>query len=321
MLKFLPSRLAVTLLCAAALGACGDITLPESASETARPALNAAPTTAATNIQYGDFALHIPANVHHVRGILLALGGPDTRGFAVGTSFRAPPTVEPLLQDLGVRLRELAAERGLAILGTARFGLNAFPNSPISDAALLAAIEQAAARTGHSELQDAPILLYGLSGGGPEVTGFLQRNPERVAGLFLKVPSVVAPLSGEALSVPAYMVLAELDVIVNNPMLRASFAALRTAGAPWAMAVEPGVPHNSLSVAQRELTVDWMRAILPLTNAGPFRETSPQVGFLGDPVSGEIAPSRAFTGSVAAASWFPNRPLAAQWTAFIEVGH
>ncbi|QJR37545.1 hypothetical protein [Gemmatimonas groenlandica] len=309
----LSSRLVVTALCAAALGACRDITVPETAS----PALNAAQTPAATNLQFGDFALHVPANVHHVRGIVLALGGPDTRGFAVGTSFRAPPLVEPLLQDLGARFRELAAERGLAILGSGRFGPTAYPNGPASDLALLAAIEQAAVLTGRSELRDAPILLYGLSGGGPEASGFLQRNPERVAGLFLKVPSVVAPLSGEALSVPAYMVLAELDVVVNNPMLRASFAALRTAGAPWALAVEPGVPHNSLSLGQRELTIDWMRAILPLGNAGPFRKTSPQVGFLGDPTDGQIAPSHAFTGDLIASSWFPARPLATQWSAFI----
>ncbi|WP_411281599.1 hypothetical protein [Gemmatimonas sp.] len=113
------------------------------------------------------------------------------------------------------------------------------------------------------------------------------------------------------------MVLAELDVVVNNAMRRASFAALRSAGAPWALAVEPGVPHFSLSVAQRDLTIDWMRAIVPRGNAGPFRETSPQVGFLGDPASGLIAPRHTFTGNLIASSWFPKRPLATQWSAFI----
>lgn len=129
MWTFLPSRLVVTVLCTAALGACGDITVPDTTS----PAFHAAPASEATNIQFGDFALHLPANVHHVRGILLALGGPDTRGFAVGTPFGAPPPVEPLLQDLGARFRALAAERGLAILGSGRFGPRAYPNVPASD--------------------------------------------------------------------------------------------------------------------------------------------------------------------------------------------
>ncbi len=313
MWKFLPSRLVVTAICVAALGACSDITVPD----TAPPALATANAPEATNIQFGDFALHVPANVHHIRGILLALGGPDTRGFAVGTPFGAPPAVEGTLQELGARFRDLAAERGLAILGSGRFGPRAYPNGAASDQLLLAAIAQAATLTGRPELLDAPILLYGISGGGPEATGFMQRNPERVTAMFLKVPSGIEPLTGEALRVPSYMVLAELDAVVNNPLLRSTFAALRTAGAPWAMAVEPGVPHFSLSLAQRQLTVDWMRAILPLGNAGPFHQNSPQVGFFGDPATGVISPARTFAGDRSTASWFPKRPLATEWAAFI----
>jgi hypothetical protein len=282
------------------------------------PVVGAKPSAQqATDIQFGDFALHVPANVKHVRGILVALGGPNTRGFALGTPFGAPPAVEASLQELGAMFRDLAAERGLAILGSGRFGPTAYPNEPASDQLLLEAITQAATLTGRPDLLDAPLLLYGIAGGGPEATGFTQRNPERVAALFLKVPSWAGPLTGQALHVPAYMVLAELDAFVDNTMLSATFEAHRAAGAPWAMALEPGVPHHSLSPAQRELTVDWMRAILPLGSAGPFRQTSPQVGWLGDPATGEIAPARTFAGDRSAASWFPMRPLAAQWAAFI----
>jgi dienelactone hydrolase len=269
----------------------------------------------ATNIQFGDFALHVPANVHHVRGILVALGGPNTRGFALGTPFGAPlPATEASLQELGAMFRNLAAERGLAILGSGRSG---YPNNPATDQLLLEAIAQAATLTGRPDLLNAPLLLYGLSGGGPEAWGFTQRNPERAAALFLRVPASAGPLTGEALRVPAYMVLGELDVNVDNTMLSATFEAHRAAGAPWAMAVEPGVPHFVLTPAQRELTVDWMRAILPLGSAGPFRQTSPQVGWLGDPATGQIAPARTFAGDRSVASWFPTRPLAVQWAAFI----
>jgi hypothetical protein len=82
------------------------------------------------------------------------------------------------------------------------------------------------------------------------------------------------------------------------------------------MALERGVPHHSLSESQRELTVAWMRAILPLTNAGAFRRNPPRVGWLGDPSTGEIASVAAFAGDRSAASWFPTRPLALQWAAF-----
>jgi len=273
----------------------------------------------ATDIQFGDFALHVPANVRHIRGILVALGGPDTRGFAAGTPFGAPlPAVESALQELGAMFRDLAAGRGLAILGSGRFGPTAFPNEPASDQLLLDAVAQAAALTGRPDLLDAPFLLYGMSGGAPEATGFTQRHPERVAALFLKVPVTAGPLSGQALDVPAYMVLAELDAFVDNTMLSSTFETHRAAGAPWAMALEPGVLHHSLSPAQRELTVDWMRAILPFRAAGgSLRERPPQVGWLGDPATGRIAPSRIFAGDPSSASWFPTRPLAEEWAAFI----
>jgi hypothetical protein len=271
----------------------------------------------ATTIQFGDFALYVPANVNHVRGILVALGGPNTQGFALGTPFGAPPTVEPSLQELGAMFRELAAERGLAILGSGRWGPTPYPNAPASDQLLIDGIAQAAAITGRPDLVNAPILLYGIAGGTPQAWGFTQRNPERVTALFLKVPVSAGPLTGQALHVPAYMVLAELDAFVDNAMLTATFEAHRAAGAPWAMALEPGVPHHSLSPAQRELTVDWMRAILPLGNARPFRQNSPRVGWLGDPTTGQVAPVQTFAGDRSAASWFPTRPLAVQWAAFI----
>jgi dienelactone hydrolase len=302
-------------------GADGDGPLgPETRLESLDPApvFGAKPSASqATNIQFGDFGLHVPANVNHVRGILVAFGGPDTRGFATGTPFGAPPAVEAALQELGAMFRDLAAERGLAILGSGRRGPTAYPNEPASDQLLLDGIAQAATLTGRPDLLDAPILLYGMSGGGPQATGFTQRNPERVAALFLKVPESAGPLTGHALHVPAYMVLAELDAFVDNTMLSATFEAHRAAGAPWAMALEPGVPHHSLSPAQRELTVDWMRAILPLGTAGPFRQSSPRVGWLGDPATGQIAPARTFAADRNTASWFPTRPLAAQWAAFI----
>ena len=332
MLRLSPSfagataRLTVLLASGALLTGCGadaenpvgpnarlDVGTPVSVAETDLAAREP------TNIQFGDFALHVPANVHQVRGILVALGGPDTRGFAVGTPFGAPlPAVEASFQELGTMFRDLAAERGLAILGSGRFGPTAYPNEPASDQLLLDAIAQAAALAGRSDLLDAPFLLYGASGGAPEATGFTQRNPERVAALFLKVPATAGPLTGQALDVPAYMVLAEFDAFVDNTMLSSTFETHRAAGAPWAMALERGVPHHSLSPAQRELTIGWMRAILPLRAAGgSLRERPPHVGWLGDPSTGRIAPSRIFAGDLGTASWFPTRPLAEEWAAFI----
>ena len=71
--------------------------------------------------EFGDFALYVPAEVDEPRGILVALGGPDTRGFASSAPFGAPlPEVEAALQALGQDFRTMALEQGIAILGTSQ---------------------------------------------------------------------------------------------------------------------------------------------------------------------------------------------------------
>lgn len=271
--------------------------------------------------EFGDFSVHIPAGVTAVRGILLALGGPNTRGFASGVPFGAPvPEVEAALQTLGKEFRALAADHGLAVLGTS---LAAMANSSESDQLLLDAVQEAAALSGRPELASAPLLLYGMSGGGPEASGFTARNPGRVAGLFLKVPAGVASLtSGQVLAVPTYLVQAEMDAFVDNAALALAFEANRRMGALWARALEPGVPHHSLTPAHREVTINWMRTILELrlgsAAAGPLRPIIESSGWLGDPGSG-AAPWAEYLGDPASASWFPSQATAEDWEAFIGV--
>jgi hypothetical protein len=121
-----------------------------------------------------------------------------------------------------------------------------------------------------------------------------ERHRERIQRM--GAPSA-GPLTGQALSVPAYMVLAELDAFVNNTMLRATFEAHRAAGAPWAMALEPDVPHHSLSPEQRELTVDWMRAILPLGTPARSARTRRRSAGSAIPRPARSRPSRRLPGT------------------------
>lgn len=264
---------------------------------------------------FGDYALFAPAGPRQLRGVLVALGGPDTRGFAAGTPFGAPvPEVEAALQDLGGRFRGLAASREIAVLGTS---IAAMPNGPASDETLLDALREAATVSGRPELADAPLLLYGLSGGAPQASGFMARNPERIAALFLKVPAAVEPISGAALDVPAYMVMAELDAFVDNDALTSSFEAVRGAGGPWARALERNVVHHSLSPAQRTFTVGWMNTILDLrlgrTATSPLQSVESSSGWLGDAVNGDIAPWAEFKGDPGSASWLPTEATAEEW--------
>ena len=273
--------------------------------------------------EFGDFALFVPATVSSVRGILVTLGGPDTRGFASESTFGAPvPETEAALQELGADFRILAAQRGLAVLGTS---LSALSDGDSSDEVLRLAIDQAAALSGRPELSDSPLLVYGISGGGPEASGLTARNPERVAGLFLRVPeSAESVTDGPVLEVPTYMVLAELDAFVDNDALEATFLGNRAAGALWALAMERGVIHFALTPAQRALTINWMSEILTLRlgaeGTSSLRSINPILGWLGDPVSGYVATWTDYLGDRASASWFPSAESGSEWSAFTEAG-
>ncbi len=318
-------RLVILSFCAAVLPAACDAGRDPTAPA---PALRASVTGSATGdpiigdvFEFAEFALYVPASPTIVRGVLIALGGPDTRAFATGKRFGAPmPAVEASLQLLGQGFRTMASSHGLAVLGTSRA---AMANGPASDQLLRAAVETAAVRSGRPELPFTPMLMYGLSGGAPQASGFTARNPESVAGLFLKVPASVSSLtSGDALRVPTYVVLAELDVFVNNATLTAAFESNRRAGAIWALAKELGVPHHSLSSVQREVTLNWMRTVLerrllPVHAQGPLRKMVEPTGWLGDRATGEAAPWAKYAGDRASASWLPSESAAMEWEALV----
>ena len=273
--------------------------------------------------QSTDYAVYVPATVSQVRGVVITLGGPDTRSFASAGSFGAPaPSVETSLQSLGQQFRALAASKGLAIIGTSQA---AMANAEASDANILAAIQQAALVSSREELKNAPFLVYAISAGAPEASGFTVRNASRVAGLFLKVPmSFESVNAGPALDIPTYVILAELDVVVNNTTLSAAYRANRAAGALWALALERGVSHFGISPAQRDLTMNWMSTILgmrldsaPSTALRPISEPS---GWLGDPSSAAVMLWSSFAGNPRSASWLPSQGTAEQWMTFVKTG-
>lgn len=108
--------------------------------------------------QLGDFALYLPDGPSAPRAVLVALGGPKTRGFVTGEPFGAPIPVEAALQGFGQSLRQFAADHRIAILGTSHFGPTALPSSAESDELILDALRAGAEASGRPELTSVPIL-------------------------------------------------------------------------------------------------------------------------------------------------------------------
>ena len=216
----------------------------------------------------------------------------------------------------------MAADQGLAILGTSRA---AMANSAASDQAILDALSTAAELSGRAELRGAPYMVYGISGGAPEASGFVARNPKRTAALFLKVPVSFESVTGTPVpSVPTYVVLAQFDAFVDNNAIKAAFARNRASGAQWALALEMGVPHHSFSPAHRTLTLNWMNTILS-KRLGPvagdsLRTVNEDTGWVGDPVTTSVMAFSSFTGNPRLANWLPSQATAEEWRTFVRTG-
>ncbi|HMB61416.1 MAG TPA: hypothetical protein VKN35_16000, partial [Xanthomonadales bacterium] len=275
----------------------------------------------AETFETGNFVIYLPPDVPAVRGILLALGGPDTRAFVAKGSFGAPaPELEASLHILGQELRALAAEQQLAIMGTSLHGLAPLPNEPQTDALIFTAIAEGAELSGHRELTDTPIFLYGISGGAQQAAGFTTRNPGRVAALILKAPETLVSLSSaKALAVPTYLILGQCDAIADNNALVAAFESNRRAGGLWALAVQADVPHHSLTQSQRAITVHWLRTLAKLRLGALPQDALPVIpessGWLGHSEMG-VSSWADYPGDRKAASWFASQATAEEWWKF-----
>jgi hypothetical protein len=115
------------------------------------------------------------------------------------------------------------------------------------------------------------------------------------------------------------MVLAELETIADNKVVVTMFESNRRAGGLWAVAVQPGVPHHSLTPSHRALVVNWLRAIveirLGVTPHHPLQNVTESSGWLGHPDYG-VSDWAGYPGDRQAANWFPSQATAEEWWEF-----
>ena len=264
-------------------------------------------------------ATFVPAAAATLRGAIIILGGPVASGFVTGerlTPATSSPELESSLQNLGAGLRELAATSSVAILGSSTTGM---ANSSTSDDQLFAALSSAAEASGHPELANAPVLVFGLSAGAREASGLASRNPGRAIGLLVRVPSDVSTLTGAALDVPTFVMQAALDEVVSNFSVRTKFASNRALGGLWSLAVEPGVGHSMASARGNSAALNWIRWTLdlrlPATAGDPLVTLDEASGWLGNQGTLEIAPWAEYPEGRQTASWLLSELAAASWKA------
>jgi hypothetical protein len=265
----------------------------------------------------GGDAAYVPAGVGPLRGVIIALGGPVTSGFVTGNRI-APigkDELEASLQGLGAGLRAVARSARVALIGRTATGL---VDNASSDGLLLELLRNASVLSGHPELSDAPVVLFGLSNGSREAGGFVSRQSNRTIGLLLRVPVDAPSLSSaSALAVPTFVMQGETDVVVDNLGVKSVFIANRSRGGLWSLAVEPDVGHSVATDVGNGAVITWISAALslrlPPTAGSPLIPLTESTGWLGDQATREIASWAAYTGDRTTASWLLSQTTATSW--------
>ena len=182
--------------------------------------------------------------------------------------------------------------------------------------ALLDALASFARRSGHAEVADAPLLLWGMSAGGEFNYEFAAWKPERVVAFVVNKGNVyyTALASDAARRVPGLLFTGETDLEYRIQAVNGLFGINRRAGALWALTQEPGVGH---AVARsRDLAAmlfeDMIAARLP--GLKPLDEKQ---GFFGDLKTAAIQPVGDTKPPNTPTVWLPNERLARAWQAVV----
>jgi len=115
-----------------------------------------------------------------------------------------------------------------------------------SGQALLDMLSIFAKQSGHTELNYAPLVLWGFSAGGEFNYEFVCWKPERVIAFIVNKGGIyyTALASEEAQNVPGIFFIGENDLELRTNVVKGIFTINRRFGALWAFVEESGVGHE-----------------------------------------------------------------------------
>ncbi len=258
--------------------------------------------------------MYIPADQKVLRGIIVwspGLGG-DGRGFA--TQYRTKVTVEDWgFAAVGVKFPISTNKYIYADQGSGR--------------ALLNSISAHAADSGHLELINAPLLMFGFSHGGAFAYSFTLWRPSRVIAFACNKSgyATTAVTTPAARAVPGIFFFGEFDHETVYPRMTKILRANRPLGARWSLAEDWGAAHEPggannliLPFFDQAIKLRIPEVVAPWTGPVVLNWLSQVTGYLGDNQSFRANPSTittygSYPGDKSKASWLPNAVTAGAW--------
>jgi pimeloyl-ACP methyl ester carboxylesterase len=195
-----------------------------------------------------------------------------------------------------------------------------------SGQALLDVISLFADKSGHTELTDSPLFLWGHSAGGQFNYEFVCWRPERVIGFVVNKGGFyyTGLASKQARNVPGIFFTGEKDLESRKDIVKGLFSMNRRVGALWAFAEEPGAGHE---IGQtRKLTGIFFDEIVPLRinknssdkgNSIKLKSISSDSGFIGDFRYKSYCSFAEWQKSEFPGAWLPDSCFAKAWQAFL----
>ena len=207
-----------------------------------------------------------------------------------------------------------------------------------SAAAFDKAVQDLGQMSGHVELADAPLALWGHSGGGHWCGGMVMTQPERIAAAWLRsgVPlfeanpdrTGIKPHSLPAAAVQVPMMCnpgTKEGVTVKEgrfanvwPANLAFFNKIRASGGLLGVAIDPLTAHECGN--SRYLAIPWLDKCLELRLPNKpdqgLQHISQEAGWLAELTGTTAVPSATFDGDPLTMSWLPDEGIAKAWMQF-----
>ena len=253
------------------------------------------------------FRLYVPDSVRTVRSVIVLVPGLDGDGRGMAD--------DPGWQSLAERTHS-------GLLGCffqGKSGGSYFLADRWSGPILLEALRNLARISGHPDVEEAPLALWGHSAGGQFNFNFANWKPERtVAFVANKGAYYGKTISPGVRSVPGLWILGENDTEVRRRNITARYESGRMEGALWALVPEPGEGHGI--GRSREIGRMFLEEVLAarVDVSGRMQAMDPGQGWLGDRTNKTVTPNPGPTAGPAALSWFPGERSARLWVDILE---
>lgn len=263
---------------------------------------------AAVNLLQDDVkiqgTLFLPQRINRVRSVIVAAD------WGLGTAFYWDPQVRRLLETTGSGLL-LATFNSMGAPGDNRLGAGGRSN------ALVVLLQRFAEESGHPEVKDAPLLLWGHSAAGVFVSTFAAAHPQRTIA-FVAYHSGVAGDLEVLRRIPALLLAGGKDTQVSAEGIQAVWKNGRSVASPWTLAIEPDAEHGGEEHLKKanDLVIPWIMAVLDqrLSPDGTtLRAVTDGSAWMANNRTGDVAPAPAFSASKAEASWLPDESSSRGW--------